>query len=283
MNLAKLKLTKSVFSNHHRFDEIVRCLVSGILLTAASLKAAQLYGDAALNETLMNMRAGLHVAFEVALAMFIIAPFWRVVSWSISLLCFTVFGIVALTKAFNGGASCGCFGNVAASPSFTFGLDVVVVALLLSCPHAPSIPTKRVLRSTVWIRFAVCITVVLLGWFLAAMDRPVSIANGIRSFDSDEWVGRRLPFIDDVVIDEAIMLGQWTILFYDPGCGKCQRAIEDLEACSGNIALISVEPHASLRSALTQTSWSVGEFRTDSSWFITTPTLVHLTDGVIDG
>lgn len=48
-----------------------------------------------------------------------------------AVLCFACFAGVSLVKAVQGRATCGCFGSVEVSPTYTFVLDVVAVLALL--------------------------------------------------------------------------------------------------------------------------------------------------------
>ena len=81
MNQADTETRQVTRIDRRQVSEIVRCLVAGVLLTAASMKAVQLYGDYTISSNLATMRECFHIVFEFALALFLVIPVSRSYSW----------------------------------------------------------------------------------------------------------------------------------------------------------------------------------------------------------
>ena len=97
---------------------ITRCLLGGVLLIAAALKAYSFlthpFPDTGpLVTTLLTISL---VAFEVFFGLWLFSGLTPRLTWKASFICFGLFAGVTLVKAFSGAATCGCFGNAPLSP-----------------------------------------------------------------------------------------------------------------------------------------------------------------------
>src|SRR5690606_34396314 len=68
------------------------------------------------------------IAFEAALALWLLVGIWPQWGRWIPAACFAVFSMAALYQAMSGATSCGCFGKVKVNPWITFGMDVLLAA-----------------------------------------------------------------------------------------------------------------------------------------------------------
>jgi hypothetical protein len=107
--------------------------LGGLLLVAAALK---LYGLSFSAIPPVGWLASpsvqmLAVLWELVLGLWLVSGYLRTPAWLFTLLTFTVFAVVSGYLGLQGVASCGCFGVIAASPWYAFGLDVLAIAALL--------------------------------------------------------------------------------------------------------------------------------------------------------
>jgi hypothetical protein len=289
MDLTRRK--PAVFTHFDRrlFEACVRCVVAGVLVTAASLKAAQLYGEGGLNEIVTNLVAGFQVALEIALALLIIAPFWRTASWSMSLLCFATFAAISLTKALRGDTSCGCFGVAEISPWSTFTLDVSIVILLVFT--GSSLRTSQdysVPISARWSHFAFSFCVACVGWLLVSALSTGQLSPRQRRFDPEEWIGRRLPLLADVDIGRVLASGEWEVVLFRHDCPDCEsllaseRRFPKVPPDGRRVAFISIPPHDRFVSDELQSAGRiVGELSDRNGWAVTTPLVISLRNGIV--
>jgi hypothetical protein len=68
---------------------------------------------------------------ELVLALVLFFGFRPKISWFVTTILFAVFSIVSLYKGISGAESCGCLGALNVNPFLMFGIDVVIVGLLL--------------------------------------------------------------------------------------------------------------------------------------------------------
>lgn len=98
-----------------------------VLLVAVILKAAQIRDPA-----VRPILAGLHAAGELALALWLIWPFYQRLCWLAAVVCFGAFTLWNLMGIMRGADSCDCLGQIAAKPWLIGGFDAVVFALLMA-------------------------------------------------------------------------------------------------------------------------------------------------------
>lgn len=106
-----------------------------LLLTAAGLKTHQLATEPVLGSTLLESRWFLVavVEFELFFAAWLLSGLFGRACWWWGVGTFSLFAIVAASKALAGESSCGCFGRVPTSPWFALGMDASAVVALWYC------------------------------------------------------------------------------------------------------------------------------------------------------
>src|SRR5207249_8212034 len=77
-----------------------------------------------------NFQVGL-IEFEILLGIWLLSGKSPIGSWIVALAGFASFAAVSSYLGWIGQASCGCFGRLSVNPWVAFGLDVVVIAILL--------------------------------------------------------------------------------------------------------------------------------------------------------
>ena len=107
--------------------------------------------------------------------------------------------------------------------------------------------------------------------------------------EPSNWIGKELPILEHVDIAETLKKGTWLVLFYHYDCPDCDTAIPKYEqiACdmAGNedflrIALIAVPPYG--RCPVSGNSpCALGRLTESKKWFVTTPAVTLLTDGLV--
>ena len=107
----------------------LRFAVAIVLLSAATAKAFELASGAALvGSALLSpfLELGL-VVFEASFAVWALFGLFPNMNRVATILLFSVFSLVTLTKGLKGEVSCGCFGAATVNPWITFALDVAIV------------------------------------------------------------------------------------------------------------------------------------------------------------
>ena len=105
-----------------------------VLLLAAILKLWSILNpaDATWLTTGAKLTNGGIAAFEIALAGMLLWNRWPRLAWLLAVCTFGVFAVVTAARAAAGEASCGWFGTLEIDPRLTLGLDLVILAGLLS-------------------------------------------------------------------------------------------------------------------------------------------------------
>lgn len=114
------------------YPVVSRCL--GVLLFAAAvLKLNGLAVDPVGRMGLFSA-TGFQVAvieFEIFLAVWLLWGKQPIGSWAMALGIFAIFAGVSAYQGWIGRASCGCFGRLSVSPWYAFGIDLIVLFVLL--------------------------------------------------------------------------------------------------------------------------------------------------------
>jgi hypothetical protein len=112
---------------------LTRFLVAAILIVAVCLKSYQLNTSSSLGNGFFDLRwfQITLIECELVLALVLFFGFRHKISWFVTTALFAVFGIVLLYKGISGAESCGCLGSLNVNPFLMFGIDVVIVGLLL--------------------------------------------------------------------------------------------------------------------------------------------------------
>jgi hypothetical protein len=134
-------------SLHGRPAFVVFISAGCILITAAALKAHNLYHDPFAVDPILPTRALMVAAlvFEFGIGVWLLTGVFPRAVRVIAATLFGFFGTVSLDRALNGEASCGCFGGVTVTPWLVSALDLCI-ATALAMLRRPEYPASYALR-----------------------------------------------------------------------------------------------------------------------------------------
>ena len=275
-----------------------------LLLTGAAMKGWQLLTEPMANNDIWSYRPFLIfvIEFEIALGVWLLSGLFKKTAWLAILACFSLFSFITLYKGLSGAASCGCFGSVHVNPWITlFAVDIpAVIALVIFRPTLsflrkqesiavfvrnvlaplPSIPRFTAI-------FSVGIVILAVTGCVLAFNEPAKVTSGYEVLEPETWIGKELPIIEYIDVGKQIKKGIWLVLFYHYDCPDCVTAIktyQDITKLAGNgvfpkIVFIEVPPYGQL---VSQTSpCTLGQLPETKDWFVTTPAVVLLTNGMV--
>ncbi len=286
-----------------------RFVIATILLLAAGLKTYQL-ATVPLPPTvqgslftplleLFNNRWLLVIVIEVEIlfASVLIVGFWRRWTWLASILCFFGFAIVSLIKAISGEGSCGCFGTVAVNPWITTVFDLgIVVLLCFFYERDKRFALKWSRKERHLLITAVSIWLILsipTMWFVPSLKQSESSPLGkefmgpmgkmMIQMEPSEWIGKEFPLfgrIDDIEADvEQLRHGVRKVVLIHADCRKCLHLLNELQEQKTNGVIVIEVPSFSVTPS-PKTTFSLFRLDTKNDWFVTTPCIIELEDGI---
>ena len=119
-----------------RPERIVATILGIVLLAAAAMKARQgplVEIGGIVGGRWLSPLTRTTIAFELALALWLISGVGSRSARIVALACFGLFAGLSASRAAVGETHCGCFGDAPVSPLFAAGIDIAAVAALLSC------------------------------------------------------------------------------------------------------------------------------------------------------
>lgn len=285
----------------------IRFFVAAVLLLAAAFKAYQI-ATAPLPPAvrgsiftplleLFNDRYLLMavVVGEILFALLLIAGLWRQWTWVLSLLCFSAFTLVSLMKGLSGETSCGCFGTLRINPWITTVFDLIIVFSLVGFRERGSF------RITFSDSNRKKLIAVLLGWIVLAgpalwamlslkQDAHATLGTMFTSSDGrarivlepESWIEKELPLFTRFTQQndhEMLKVGTWHILLVHVDCSKCAQMLSDLKEQQTKGVAIVVIP-SDFQNDPPQTSFPTFILDRENDWFITTPYVVTIKDGI---
>jgi thiol-disulfide isomerase/thioredoxin len=143
--------------------------------------------------------------------------------------------------------------------------------------------TQYSLRRTVVTICLVLFSLSVSTYALTA-NEPAVVTFSYEVLEPTEWIGKELPILDYIDIDEDLTKGNWLILLYHYDCPDCQEAIVKLEQMArdlqGNedflqIALIEMPPYGNV-SISENTPCRLGKLPETKEWFGATPIVILL-------
>jgi len=246
------------------------------------------------------LRFGIAVELIVAGVMVLVPPLAR---WA-GIVMLGAFLPVLVGDVALGAESCGCFGSVEVNPWVTLVTDVTfLLGLVLLGRREPRLalgrflPTSRVVAVGVWSLLSVAVAFALpadnstdsSGVTASVAAVP---ANGYYLPEYEEWIGR--PFRDLEIASWAtglpvdLELGQQFVIFFRKDCEHCHELMEvyfggPLDWPTTAIAVPerdgwprdNVQPFPCVECR-------VAELPAGIDWFLQTPVLVRLQDGVVE-
>lgn len=276
----------------NRLTDIILKFLGILLLAGAVLKGWQLVTEPVVNSNLWSYRPFMIMAVEVeiVLGIWFLSGIFKKMAWLAGLLTFSVFSVVTLYKGMTGAESCGCFGTVHINPWITlFVIDIpAVIALVvfrpksgfLTWPSAPQFVT------------VICISLITLGLSTVILipNEPARVTSSYEVLEPETWIGKKLPILGNINIGESLRKDTWIILFYHDSCPDCIEAIVDYEQIFQNssiiqnplkIAFIEVPPYNTDRIVSNTPNLFWGRLENSKEWFIITPSVVILKEGIV--
>jgi hypothetical protein len=283
--------------------DIVRVMISAILLTAAALKAYQLATEPVPNRDILSYRWSLmiEVEFELFFGLWLLSGLYRRLAWGLGVVCFAVFSAITLYKGIIGETTCGCFGKIHVNPWYTLMLDLTLLGSLIM--FHPRLGRPAPLRR-VRLRFFAAAIVAL------AAGIPAGIAMGTYSpsrlsgdgsiigsehfvlLEPEAWLGNPLPLLKYIDIEGKLRAGHWTVVLFHHDCPECRKELPALQEKvrqlaskpgAGKTALVEMPPYGEAGKNLvaSNTPCTVGKLSDVRDWFVMTPTVIELSDGVV--
>jgi len=215
---------------------------------------------------------------------------------------------ILVAELVTGASSCGCFGAVTVHPAITMSTDgaFFLIVLLLgrkatSLKMTPVLPLGRTLVAGIWMIIAFALA---FGYSPSSAEAGLNTNNPDGNNGSsiavpeyflpnyDEWLGQAwsdvpiAPFIS--VIPDDFDSGRHYVLFYRKDCEHCHELIEvfftgPLSVPTLAIAVPDVDgfPSEGVLS-FSCDECSHAELPSGCSWFMTTPVLVRLNEGLVE-
>lgn len=205
-------------------------------------------------------------------------------------------------KGLSGETSCGCFGQVAVHPWYSFTLDTLAVAALLRARPAGAWRSASFASRSVRRR----LTAVTVLWLLVGLPAGVAMESfqtatltesGNLLGDSEfvvpkpkSWIGKRFPLLQHADIGDQLRQGMWIILLYDHRCSACRDAVSqyrklarDFAATSGcpAIGLLECPPYTTQPTADDENPWVDGRLKNTRRWRLPWPAALLVDEGII--
>ena len=272
--------------------DIVRLVISMLLLTAAALKGHELATEPVVGRSVFSSRWFLIalVELELVFGLWLLVGKWpRETRWC-AIGLFGLFAVFSLFKIAAGAESCGCFGKVSVNPWFTFLLDLGIIVALLKSRVTEGHRRTRVKFSL--IEFAICAvlfvvpTTLLMGTFSSATlaAEGAILGNGqVVVLEPATWVGQRFPLTRHIDLNAELHRGKWTVVLHRHDCSKCDKLIGEYvrtkDETAKRIAFIEVPPFGNPDIRLVRAGFQLGRLSDERRWFVSTPVVLNITNG----
>lgn len=272
----------------------MRWIVGLLLVVAAILRGVQLIVEPVTTlaspfaRWLLPVEAGVELAFGLLVLSGI---YWHRVRW-LALFTFVVFAGYSFFQVIGGAVSCGCFGPVKVHPSWTFLLDVGIVAGLSvsmlwrtqveGVLVAPGLLNRRLLAGSI-------VAISLIGAMLlmryaqtrtAQAEGLLTSAENLVILEPEKWVGKPLPIFNAINLD--LTQGEWIVVLHRHDCPDCQQAVPRYErlALQRPVALVEVAPYGDFHGSTTGAAHH-GRLTNNREWFVKTLVELQLQNGIV--
>jgi hypothetical protein len=254
------------------------------------------------------LRFSIAAELIVAGVMVLVPPLAR---W-IGVAMLSTFVPVLIGDLMLGASSCGCFGAVKVSPWVTLVMDVTFLLGLVVLGRrepklalTPSLPTSKALIAGLWSLLSVVVAFGLSAQIpttdgsagdgtaeVGSGSVPDLPADGYYLPQYDDWIGRPFRHLEIASwvrnLPENIDFGPQFVLFYRKDCEHCHELMElyfnDVQSVP-TVAIAVPErdgfPTKNLQ-PFACSECQLAELPTGIDWFLQTPVLVRLVDGVVE-
>jgi hypothetical protein len=244
--------------------------------------------------------------FSIAVELTVVGVMWllpRLARW-IGIVMLGAFLPVLARDVLMGSASCGCFGAVEVHPMITLAVDLsFFLGLLLLGRQVPSLalsdvlPTTRVIAAGVWTVASFAIGFGLTGLFadppeeVAGQQAAALPSEGFYMPRYEDWIGRpwhEVPLSTWVNgMPEDFDGGPRFFLLYRKDCEHCHELMEaffsgPLETPTTAIAVPERDGFPEYEIPFACPECSLAELPAGIDWFVQTPVLVRLADGLVE-
>lgn len=274
-----------------------------VLVVAALLKVHQLLTEPVLSTGFWEswLFFVIQIPLELGLGIWLLCGLFRKAAWLIGVFAFALFIAVTIQKSVTGAASCGCFGRVQVNPWITlFAIDVPLFILLLIFQ-----PKGEKLLPPPWPNaahfFGVAIpTFLIIGGIVPALvlNKPSDETEKYEVVKPEVWLtsaqtlGEEWPMLEHIDIADDLRSPMVVVLLYHYDCQDCWDAISlydqtarDLAGNENEIsfAFIEIPPYALPQDnpIPDETPCLTGKLDSTKKWYVLTPLIVVLTDGVV--
>lgn len=289
---------------------MVMAVVGSVLLIASALKTHQLLTEPIISKGFWESREFfiIQIPLEIGLGIWVLCGLFRKAAWLTAVLGFAVFVAVTLYKALIGAESCGCFGVVKVNPWITFSsIDVpLLAAMLIFRPKEEKLlpPPWPSARHFFGVAIPTCILLVCLV-FVLVYNKPPDRTQRYEVVRPEQWTKQAaaqkdpnhgenilpwdmLRYID---IAGSLKAGIVVVIFYSNQCDTCHEAVPVYDRMSRDMssegairfAFIEIPPYADKQKTLIpdDTPSLVGRLDSSRDWYIKTPLVVLLRDGIV--
>lgn len=277
-----------------------------VLLGAAALKAHQVATEPELSTSFFQLRPFVigSIWFEVLLGSWMLAGLHRRITRWLVIACFGAFAAVAVALALGGAESCGCFGRVHVNPWYTSALDAALALGVWLFPGS-RFPSPSVFDAPGRSVTAIVVALALTGTLTAGMvvsklsmlsaEEPLLGRGPVVVLKPETWVGMKFPLLRHIEIDSTsaeLSKGNWLVVLYRHDCSHCQEVVPKIRIRAADepgdkVLLVEMPPYGSPSEQLIGQSVQnpggliVGRLNNAREWFVDTPSLIELENGVV--
>jgi hypothetical protein len=251
-------------------------------------------------DLLFVLRFGVAVELTVVTIALLVPPLARLVG----LAMLGAFLPVLVGDVIMGASTCGCFGSVQLHPGVTLAIDLgLFLSLWLVGRGVPALalgPTLPALRTVIagllmLAAFTVAFTVIGPSSTLPVNDAPSNTApalpaSGYYLPDYTQWIGARWDDLDIAQwctgLPADLDNGPQLVLFYRKDCEHCHELMEvyfvgELAIPTTAVAIPERGGFPAIELPFSCDECRLAELPAGIDWFLKTPVLVRLDDGVV--
>lgn len=294
---------------------VTRLLVPLWLLAGALLKLADVsptHLPTALIAWLgpLGVDLGFVVRFTIAVELAVVAVIWLLPSLArpVAIAMLAAFLPILIGDLLLGASSCGCFGAVEVNPWLTLAMDGgFLVAVVWLGRRAPSLGWQRRVSA---IRVLLAGLIVLVAFAIAfaapgaavgeaAGEEAASVASavvarpvaGYYAPDVETWVGQRFEKLEIAAWIQGLPVdldqGLHYVLFYRKDCEHCHELMDvffsaELEIPTTAVAVPERAGFPAVELPFPCGACGLAELPTGVDWFLQTPMLVRVNQGVVE-